>query len=457
MKRFKVHGLWSTTREGKDMVPGVLRNGRSGLSLRLLGSFKEGWAPNELGGYEKLFGEIGQGVEGTYATLFNCMTESASVSSSSVRSENIRCDRAVIGDDLAPEEPLKFDSLEYDFTYLDRWVGKSNVTIDFPGGGKEASIRYNQPEPIEFPVDDFRIQLGFTANLVRSTSSATIREQSQIAIEPIGEGFAEDASIRPHLSPLQNLLTFATDTPNEVDRAMLQGGRISYGDIHVPKRFSLYYAPVFRLKGAKKNLHPTDMLFHLSDVMRVDLNIFQNWYRFVQGHGSFVEIYFAHVYSPARYISDRFREVMTAFRLLCARSPQLDERTNSFLKAVDQAAAAQFDASERAWLGQALPSGDELEMPFHLLHSLERNRDVMSILVGDFHAFVTAICRTLEYVERRTPEPGAPVFQGGDLHHATEKIRWLIKLIVLRKLGFDDEALKRLALRNTKFLFLGSR
>ena len=87
---------------------------------------------------------------------------------------------------------------------------------------------------MEFPVDDFKIQIGFTANLVRSLSEATIREKSQIAIEPIEEGLAEEASIR-HLSPLQNLLTFATDTPNEVDRALLQGGRISYGDFDIPE------------------------------------------------------------------------------------------------------------------------------------------------------------------------------------------------------------------------------
>jgi hypothetical protein len=456
MKRFKVDGLWSTTREGKNMVPGFLRNGRSGLSLHLLGSFKEGWTPNALGRYEKLYGVIGQGLEGMYATLFDCLTESTTVNTSSVRSEKLRCSRAVIGDDLAPEEPLKFDSLEYDFTYLDNWVGKSHVITELPlGEKKEASIRYNQPEPIEFPVDDFKIQIGFTANFVRSLSEATIREKSQITIEPIGEGFAEEASIR-HLSPLQNLLTFATGAPNEVDRALLQGGRISYGNFDVPKRFSLYYTPVFRLRGPKEKLHPVDMLFNLEDVLHVGLNIFQKWYDFVRSHGSFVDIYFAHIYSPAKFISDRFRNVMMAFRLLCTPSLEVPERTKSFLRAIDEAAAAHFDGPERAWLGQALPIGDEVEMPFRLMRSLQKNGDVMSLLIDDFHEFVTVICRTLEYVERRTPEPSGLLFQGGDLYHAIEKVRWLIKLMALRELGFDDEALKRLALRNKNFTFLRS-
>jgi len=457
MKRFKVDGLWSTTREGKNMVPGFLRNGRSGLSLHLLGSFKEGWTPNALDRYEKLYGVIGQGLEGMYATLFDCLTESATVSSSSVRSEKLRCSRAIVGDDLAPEEPLRFDSLEYDFTYLGNWVGKSHVATEFaPGEGKEASVRYNQPDPIEFPVGDFKVQIRFSANLVRSLSEATIREKSQIAIESIEEGLAEEAGIR-HLSPLQDLLTFATDTPNEVDRALLRGGRISYGNFDVPKRFSLYYTPVFPLRGPREKLHAVDMLFNLDDVLRAGLNIFQTWYEFVRSHGPFVDVYFAHIYSPARFISYRFRNVMMAFRLLCTSSFEVSERTKSFLRAIDEAAAAHFDGQERAWLDQVVPIGDEVEMPFRLMRSLHRNGDVMSVLIDDFHEFVTVICRTLEYVEKRAPEPGGRILQGGDLHHAIEKVRWLIKLMVLRGLGFDDEALKRLALRNKNFAFLRSR
>ena len=81
----------------------------------------------------------------------------------------------------------------------------------------------------------------------------------------------------------------------------------------------------------------------------------------------------------------------------------------------------------------------------------------MSLLIEDFQEFVTAICRTLMYVERKTSESNGPIFQGADLHFAIEKVRWLIKLMVLSELGFDDEALKRIALRNKNFPFLRAR
>ena len=63
---------------------------------------------------------------------------------------------------------------------------------------------------------------------------------------------------------------------------------------------------------------------------------------------------------------------MMAYRLLCTPSLEISERTKSFLRTIDEATTAHFDGPERAWLGQALPIGDEVEMPFRLMRSLQR-------------------------------------------------------------------------------------
>ena len=151
MKRFKVDGLWSTTREGKNMVPGFLRNGRSGLSLHLLGSFTEGWTPNALGRYEKIYGVIGQGLRRKVChplRLRDGIDDGEFI------------ERAVGEAPVQPgshrgrpgtEEPLKFDSLEYDFTYLDNWVGKSHVATEFPlGEGKRLRFVIASPNRWNF-------------------------------------------------------------------------------------------------------------------------------------------------------------------------------------------------------------------------------------------------------------------------------------------------------------------
>ena len=85
------------------------------------------------------------------------------------------------------------------------------------------------------------------------------------------------------------------------------------------------------------------MLFNLEDVLHVGLNIFQKWFDFVRSHGSFVDTYFAHIYSPAKFSSYRFRNVMMASLSLCTPSLEVPDRTKSFLRAIDEAAAAHFD------------------------------------------------------------------------------------------------------------------
>jgi hypothetical protein len=56
--------------------------------------------------------------------------------------------------------------------------------------------------------------------------------------------------------------------------------------------------------------------------------------------------------------------------------------------------------------------------------------------------------------ERNRSETPRPPFQGEKLLHATLKIRTLVKIVVLKELGFDEETVKSLILRNSKINFL---
>ncbi len=60
-------------------------------------------------------------------------------------------------------------------------------------------------------------------------------------------------------------------------------------------------------------------------------------------------------------------------------------------------------------------------------------------------------CLTLASIERRSAPLQEGGFSGGDLHYATEKLRWLARIIILKELGFDSENIKKLADRNKGF------
>jgi len=54
---------------------------------------------------------------------------------------------------------------------------------------------------------------------------------------------------------------------------------------------------------------------------------------------------------------------------------------------------------------------------------------------------------TIDFFERRE-EGGRPALGGGDLHYTVEKIKMLIKILVLKELGFGQDASKSFIERN---------
>ncbi len=109
------------------------------------------------------------------------------------------------------------------------------------------------------------------------------------------------------------LLTFATDTPNEIDDITYSGPEDAEG---ISPSYHVVFEPIFRLKDDKRSLHQSDMLFTFGDCQNHVPNIFQNWLYFTERTQSFCTVYFANVYAEPRYLNDRFVSLMRAFALL---------------------------------------------------------------------------------------------------------------------------------------------
>jgi len=401
--------------------------------------------------YPVIEGVVGKSPYGNFVTLYNCITNQTTMNMAAVGSETITCHRAIVGDDHPPVGEAEYESLDLRFTHLDDWVGWRNIRIDWQrGDGTEVVISYTKPEMVPFPIGDTNVKVGYSLSVADSIGHASIKEKAHLLIEPMGRVTAESASDE-YSYRLQNLLTFATDTPNEVEDSLLRGELVSFGTTRFPKSYYLIYKPVYRLKGPRKRLRVDDMLFSLGDAREAGLNIFQNWFDFVQRHEAFFILYFAHLYSPPKYQDDAFRNLMTEFTLLC-RSGRTSERTRSFLGGANSSLSAHYDSEEQVWLNHALPDEAEVEMPFHLLRLLQEHGDVMGkVIEGDFKNFVALVCRSLAFVSRRTIPGGQPILQGPDLFYATERIRWLIKAIMLKELGFNESKVKSLIEKNTYF------
>jgi len=254
---------------------------------------------------------------------------------------------------------------------------------------------------------------------------------------------------------LQNLLSFATDTPNAVEQIELRGAKVAPGEVEKNRKYYLLYNPIFRSRRRKDRLTPDDMLFTFDEAQEAGLNIFEKWIDFTRRHEAFCTVYFGWLYAPPRYLDEKFLRLMSAFKLLTTSLGEVSQRTALFSEEIYTLSAGRFTEEERALLRHIMPTGPEIEMPFRMLILLEEHRSLMSqIIRDDLSGFVRSVCDTLAFIERRTATTGSPPRQDEDLHSAVESMRMLIRMVVLKELGFDEDQVSKFIERNENFVHM---
>ena len=259
------------------------------------------------------------------------------------------------------------------------------------------SVSYTRPATLSFPFGDKKLSVVPSVKSSHEFHRALLDEETLILLEPIGEHSPSELG-GDRIQILQNLLTLATDTPNEAEDITYYGTEDDQG---LMPEYHLVFDPIFRLKD-KRLLHPSDMLFTFSDAQDQGLNIFQNWLDFTERHQSFCAVFFANLYAEPRFLNDRFASLMLAFTLLATRIGEVSERTKLFLGDVEAARNSRFSDEEREFLSHVIPTGAEIEMPYHLLRLLRENADTMGPFIEDMPGFVRSVSDTLGFFERRS-------------------------------------------------------
>jgi hypothetical protein len=447
MKQFESSGLWFPADDSSNAVGGTLRHDTEGLNLRLLGSFRDGWSA-AAERYPTIRGVVDKNPHGTFVTLFECLRTHSRISVPGIISETIRSSKAVIGSTHLPDGPFHFETLEVLFSYLKDWAGQSGIKCSSIGRTNN-SVTYVDPDVLSFSLEDSKLELIPSPRWTLGMHQVSLNEEIAIRVDPVGDRSPAELG-GDRIQVLQNLLSFATDTPNEIEDVIYHGTADAQG---LRPAYHLVFEPLFRLRKDKTWLVPNDMLFTLRDSQEQNINIFQNWFDFTRRNPSFCTVYFANLYSEPRYLDDRFASLMQAFTLLTTTIGEVSERTKHFIEHIEEALSSRFRDDEREMLGHIIPTGSEIEMPHHLLRLLQENADTMAPIIEDMPRFVRSVSDTLAFFKRRSAGKRRHL-EGTDLLHAMLKIRTLIKVLVLKELGFGNNAVKSLVMRNNRMNYL---
>ena len=449
MKFFKASGLWFPADEPENRVAGTLRFSASGLDLKLLGGFQGAWSPDEKR-YKAIQGVVGDSPYGKFVTLYDNLQSKKTIRSQGIGEENICSDRAYVGDDYFLEDRTEFVSFTFLTSYLYDFARIKDVNkFERNYSNKcEIEVRYTFPEPFGFETDDAIGLIGFNWTAPVGFDSASIRASAAIQVTP--RSLLMPKEISGKIQRFCDLLTFATDRPNAVEEVSLAGSK----EIAISKKFHLLSDRIFRLKGRKRPLFEHDMLFSLGEALDAGLNVFETWMEFTKKHNSFCTIYFANLYAQPKYLDEKFQRLISAFTLLCGSLFERSHQAAKFVEDTNRALASQFSNEERGLLGHVLPSAPQVEMTLHMRRLLKEHGRLMGQIIGDFDEFVWAVSRTLRFIDTREEGKDRPQLERGELYYAMEKIRVLIKILVLGELGFDEARVASFIERSKEFLHL---
>lgn len=454
---FETDGFWHTPDSPSRQIAGTLRySPEDGLKLSLTGSFSEDFGSDRKPGtYPLIHGIVNDSPCGNAFTLVNCFRTKRSVRMPGFATEEIRANRAYAGSDFLSEGDLLFDSASLELSALDSWISTTGISLKPPTGeAGERQARYLRPENISFALDVQTLKIVFGWSDSQSHRSYSLREKVGVKIENLGQ-ISSERVFQQYIYPLQNFFTLATDRPNVLDSIVLCNSRLKATDDEQPFRIHYLAQPIYVLKEAKTWLQSHDMLFTYEDVKDHLPNIFRRWFEFAQTFKPFCLSYFGLIYAPDVFVDTRFISLIESMVLLFRELNDREESLDSALNDAVRAFQARCSRKESRWLMQVMPTLADVSLPWSLAATLDEHSSLMVPLIGEsVESFVERVLTTYKYCRYRDSALLENSAQGAELYWLIEKLKVLVKALILEWLGIPRELVERLIKRNRVYSHL---
>ena len=204
-------------------------------------------------------------------------------------------------------EDIMFERLSTGYTYLNDWMFQKNIEIDMSysdqEGLKSYSAKYTEPDPIEVPLDDVRIEISPSLGGESSITEVSIKNKYRISVIP-EQPMRFDEYFKFINFHLPNFLTLATgysNFPANVSGAVSdeRGG------------MSIFYK-IPEIANVDRRISPWPMLFSYNDVKRDLPKYLSNWIRNSEKLEATYDLYFRMKYSKVLVLDSEFLNLAQA-------------------------------------------------------------------------------------------------------------------------------------------------
>lgn len=449
-------GLWHLPDNERGNVAGTLRySHQAGILLSLTGTLRDGLSSPVPDTYPIIHGVISQSpYDGKLVTLVDCFRKRAAWVIPGFASEEIRANRAYVGTRyLSSEEDARFVSFRATYSHLPEWSGltgfRQRVRQDNAPG--VIAVPYDRPAPLELCATDTRsVRVEVSVATDQGLRRVTIRERVELRGSDAA-GFAPLVLLRTLVSPFQDLLTFAVDTPSTLNDITFTteptGGR-PVGD-----SVNLVFQPVYHRPDDHATLVPSDMLFRWADIEASHPDVLPAWLRFRNDFKAPCDIHFGLAYGPPAYIETKFLLLVTSLSLFLAGSVP-DQEIRDAIESLRRAAPSPH---KKLWIDM-IPSAEELSLPQTVSALIEEYRELLLPAVqNNSNDFLVELVDVKAQLFRLQEASRTSRDMQIRLLQMIERLNLLTKVQILRSLGFSRTEIVALVSDNRRYRNLARR
>jgi ApeA N-terminal domain 1 len=444
MEPFECQGIWWIPDRPGDKVAGKLKlDDEMGMTLALMGTLgeTETWMGDK--SHNLILGMCHDLPIKGEVTLVGCVQKGLSIGMPGYSRESYFIERTLVGGHFENAEALLFTSCSIQLSGLTAWTNSAIRVRDESPGSFARAVRFEPHETLTAEIPGGRIELVWNTLFSREFHRWAIEEAAQLRVV-LDAPLSDQEWQEKYVYPLQNLFTFATDSPNRVDEVKFH---LSRGQAVRLIRRRIYTKP-----ANTDDFFPFRMLFTLDDVRDRFEDFLCRWLETHQRFDNACKIFFAGLYEKPSYLESQLLMVMQALELYYAT---INGSNESFAaETVIDEILAGIPTRARNRILSWLAKQDIDTFSIIIKDLFDKHSSILKRLAPQgFQRFVKEALDLRRYSLFRRGDPGTKNY-AQRMFVLIGVLRTLMKTCLLGALEFNEHERQKLFQRNEMYGFL---
>ncbi|HPQ66108.1 MAG TPA: hypothetical protein PLI51_05195 [bacterium] len=388
-------------------------------------------------------------------TLDHCLYTTKSMSFGSVEKSTLDCDRAFVGLHFEQDEPTEFDSVCFSVEGLDEWLGVTGIKVNRKGTGSGFSLTYERPSLPEIDLGGgFILSFRFSYSLpgFPILTEAAIRQKAAIVINSNVKRPLDDFIGLIH--KITDFLVFGVDkVVSVVDLRASIAIPVNDRQENLPSSLEakvIYQSLPFSQTRPKIAWH--DLLFRYQTIQADPSTAILAWLDAYNTIGPPLDLYFAAITNPAQYLDSKFLFFAIALETWHRRESDSFAMDPAEFEGIVKKLLAACPEARKEWLEGLLAFANEVSLAKRLKELLKPFEKFLPE-GATLKRLIRQIVDTRNYLMHYNPSLEGRAARGRELCILVNRMEAFLKLLLLRRIGFDYDQVKAITKDNRDFQY----